>query len=448
VVSVYQGEVAAAQQLGQTQAVESTSQYQQQVNALSPSALAQFYSVTQQNPEWVQIPSLMQTIVADVPTSATQTSVSTSRAVSASPSAPATATLMAVIRHDKRRSATTSAPAILVGDTTPVGPFNPTSCDTTDYDEPIFVAQIVVDVSTAVYNGINPFASFDDSIPAGLAVAADVILTAAQIVHDVISYLQTLENDCDGNQTSGYIANIDNTTVATYNLLTTMGSSIGTILSGVQNIQTGLTTFQQTLTQALISDTQALQTQTGSDFQGLGTQMQTMQTALQSDAATIESLETTTGQQAVTGSTAVQTAISTDLAQILNETDSDAQGLTTLVTQGNQQIMNTVNSEAATAQAQYNTYLKLQIEQALAGFGPVVPELKFMLPVTQGGFLNSTPVGVQSVVTADLASMQTISPKTVKPAAITQLSAANAALAAKNYTLAFSDYAYAYQALA
>jgi len=32
-----------------------------------------------------------------------------------------------------------------------------------------------------------------------------------------------------------------------------------------------------------------------------------------------------------------------------------------------------LNAEAATAQGQYNQLLRLQIEQALAGFGPVVP---------------------------------------------------------------------------
>ncbi len=56
-------------------------------------------------------------------------------------------------------------------------------------------------------------------------------------------------------------------------------------------------------------------------------------------------------------------------------------------------------------------------------------------------------MSVQSVVTADLASMQAIKAP-IKPAAVIDLSAANTALTAGQYTTAFTAYAYAYQALA
>jgi hypothetical protein len=443
-VSVYQSELAAAQVLGQPQQFESVTQYQQQVNGFSDSELAAFYSVTQANPEWSQIPSLMQTIVSDTPTQATQSaSVRRPTSRSAAPSA----TLMAMVTRQSPGPEASMGTATLVGATTAINPYNPSGCDTTDYDASIFAAQIVIDVSNAVYNGFAAFASEDNIAAAVVADVAAVVLTAVQIVHDVLVYLQTLENDCNSNNQSGYLANIDNTTVATYNLLTTVGVSVATIQTGVQNIQTQLTSFQTSLQQALTNETQTLQATTGSDNQGTVTELLIIQTALSNDVTTVQSLETTTGQQVVAGTSSVQTALSTDLTQILDETDADAQGLTTLVTQGNQHILNTLNAEAATAQGQYNQLLRLQIEQALAGFGPVVPEVKFMLPVGQGGFLNSTPVSVQSVVTADLASMQAIKAP-IKPAAVIDLSAANTALTAGQYTTAFTAYAYAYQALA
>jgi hypothetical protein len=189
----------------------------------------------------------------------------------------------------------------------------------------------------------------------------------------------------------------------------------------------------------------------GSDTQSSSSELQIIQTALQQDVVTIQSLQTSVGlkefNEVDTDSSAIEASESSDLTQILNETDKDAAGLTTLVTQDNQQILNTLQSQGSTAQAQYNQLLKLQIEQALAGWGPVVPEVKFMLPASSGGFLNSTPVGVQSVVTADLQSMIAIGAK-VKATASTELSAANIALAAGKYTTAWADYAAAYQALA
>jgi hypothetical protein len=217
------------------------------------------------------------------------------------------------------------------------------------------------------------------------------------------------------------------------------------------NAQTGLTTLATTIEEAITSDTQTLQITIGSDTQGSSSELQVIQTALQQDATTIEALETSVGQKEINESdqdtSTTQTALSLDTTKILNDTNNDAQGLTTLVTTDNQQILNLIESEGATAQGQYNELLKLQIEQALAGWGPVVPELKFQLPSTQGGFLNSTPVGVQEVVTADLQSMIAVGAK-VKSTAPTELAAANTALAAGKYSLAWADYAAAYQALA
>jgi hypothetical protein len=441
VIAVYQAAATTAGNLGQGATIQPVSQYTQEIDALTPSQLAQFYSVTQSIPEWSQIPSLMETIDGTVPTTA-NLSASVHR------SHPTDAILTAMISRPARTGGVAAAgPAVLTGSTTPVAPFTPQQCDTTDYDVPIFAAQIVLDVSNALYDGSSAFASADNEVAAVIAVIAAVVVTAAAIVHDTLTYLQTLENDCDSNNQSNEIANIDNTTVAAYNLLTTIGSTTATVQTGVQNIQSTLTTFQTTLQQALTSDTQTLQATVGGDTQGTATELQVIQTALQQDSTTIQASETTTGQQVVAGTSTIQTALTADLSQILHETDADAAGLTTLITQGNQQILNAIQTQAASAQSQYNELLRLQIEQALAGWGPVVPEVKFMLPASEGGFLNSTPVGVQSVVTADLASIQAIGGKP-KPAAVTDLAAGNTALAAGQYQTAFSYFAGAYQALA
>src|SRR5580704_7427876 len=72
-VSYYQAELATVSSLGQGQNLQTVSQYQQSINSFTPTELAQFYSVTQAVPAWSQIPALMQTISATVPTPANQT---------------------------------------------------------------------------------------------------------------------------------------------------------------------------------------------------------------------------------------------------------------------------------------------------------------------------------------------------------------------------------------
>jgi hypothetical protein len=456
-VNIYQSEVSTAQALGQGSNLESVAQYQ---SSLTPDALAVLYHVTQQVPQWYQIPDLMQTIAGAVPDAGLTSFVK--------PAATAGRTSSVAAVLDSYRRPTHSAhgvkggAAILVG--TPVAPFSQATCPFDPPDAAIFAAQIVIDVLTAVFNAsvvfamgeVLGFSVMEEAIV--LAAITAIALGVVQIVHDVLVYLQTLANDCISANIAGQAANIDNTTVATYALLTSLAGAVVTLQTtenttqqDVLNAQSGLTTLATTIEQAISSDTQTLQITIGSDTQSSSSELQVIQTALQQDATTIEALETSVGQKEINESdqdtSTTQTALSLDTTKILNDTNNDAQGLTTLVTTDNQQILNLIESEGATAQGQYNELLKLQIEQALAGWGPVVPELKFQLPSTQGGFLNSTPVGVQEVVTADLQSMIAVGAK-VKSTAPTELAAANTALAAGKYSLAWADYAAAYQALA
>jgi hypothetical protein len=445
--NVYTQELATAQALGQTGGFETQAQFNSQVTALSSTSLAEIYTVTQQVPEWNQIPTLMQTIAADVPPTATQSSFR-----------------VATKASDGRGPKVTNA--ILTGDiltgfngTTEVSPFVPQSCPTAPPEAAIFAAQIVIDVANSAYNAfvalgsISALASDFAAIAAG-AIIGGVVLLVAQIVHDTLVYLQALANDCAAANLAGQVGNIDNTTVATYGVVASMMGLIetsqtteNTTEQDVLNLQTGLTTVQQTLVQALTSSTQTLQVTTGSDNQGSQTELQTIQSALQNDVTTIENLETSNGQQVVSGDTKIQTTISTNLSQIINETDTDAQGLTTLITQGNQQVINALQANFSTSQAQYEATLQIEIEQGLAGWGPVVPEVELMLPVSKGGLLNATPVGVQEVVTSDIAGLQKQG-VAIKAAAVTDLSQANAALAAGQWTVAWTDYELAYQASA
>ncbi|MGH9016615.1 MAG: hypothetical protein ACRDY1_02595, partial [Acidimicrobiales bacterium] len=344
VTAVYQSEVTTTAVLAPSQSVESVSTFTQQ---LTPSTLSALYAASQQDPQWTQIPSLMQTIAGYVPGSA---SLSAFRRVTA--------------------GARAKPRIILTGydGTTPVAPFAPANCPFDPPDAAIFAAQIVIDVSTSLYNFLNALATIQTgasnfgAIVAASVIAAGVLLVA-QIVHDTLAYLQQLANDCAAANLAGTIANIDNTTVATYGLVTSLATAVANVQStanttqiDVLNLQNGLTTFQTILQQALTSDSQTLQITAGSDTQSSAIEMQTIQTALQNDLTTIESLQTSTSvtvdSEIDKNSSSILSSLSADTTQILNATDSDAQGLTTLVTQGNQQIINALQSTFSAQQQQ------------------------------------------------------------------------------------------------
>ena len=445
VVAVYQAEFSTAQGIGETEDVLSVGQFAQEIDNLDTNDLAGLYYGIEQVPEWNQIPSLMQTIADGVPTP-------TAPAAFRSPakgSRPATHMVLAAAVFPPSSSA--GSRAVLTGS---AGPYQPQTCPSGPSDAAVFAATIVLDVAYGVYNAVS---ALDDAAAASVISAAAVLV--AQLVHDILAYEQLPAQECQQNNVSGYVANIDNTTVTTYGLIAELANTVvpelqgtdNTTLQDVENIQTELTVLQQTFESTLLGDTQTLQSTIGSDTEATLSELQTIQSALSTDVNCIEADETTVGQQVSAevdkDSAAVQTSLAGALSQILHETDADAQGLTTLVTQGDQQILNDINSQFSTAQQQYEENLKIGIEQALAGWGPVVPQVQYTLPVLDGGFLNSTPVGVQETVTSDLQVMQSLGVK-VKAAAVTDLAAANTALAAGQYLTAFADYAGAYQALA
>jgi hypothetical protein len=459
IVGVYQSVVATAQSLGQGQNLEPVAQYQQQVDSLDPNTLAAFYDATQQVPQWTQIPSVMQTVSADVPPGSTGPPATTSafRARSSPSAEGAHAVLMAATSPlDPTRAVLTGT-----GATTP-GPFTPADCGEYPPDAAVFALQIAVDVSSALFNVLVVLGTTDTFVSNfGAELSAFIVagVTAVlQVVHDTLAYLQLGWDECASGNIASQVGNIDNTTVFTYGLITNLGTAVATLQTtenttqqDVASAQTGLSSLATSIEEAMASDTQALQVSGGTDTQSTATELQTIQSALQSDLTTIEGAETTTGQtekaETDKGTSALQTSLSAALSQILNETDSDAQGVTTLVTQGDQQILNAVQSDFSAQQQQFDTTLQLEIEEGLAGWQPVVPEAQLMLPASVGGYLNSTPVGVQEVVTSDLQSLQSIG-VAVKPLAVTDLNQGDAAVTAGQWATAWNDFANSYRSFA
>ncbi|MGH9127716.1 MAG: hypothetical protein ACRDY2_01830 [Acidimicrobiales bacterium] len=97
------------------------------------------------------------------------------------------------------------------------------------------------------------------------------------------------------------------------------------------------------------------------------------------------------------------------------------------------------------AQKSLDQALYHSIEEALVGGTPTAI-VSYELPASLGGYLDSTTIGVQAIVTATLSSMQTAN-QSFSRAATTDLVKANRELAAKQYKAAFADYQTTYQLL-
>lgn len=228
-----------------------------------------------------------------------------------------------------------------------------------------------------------------------------------------------------------------------------MQTTSNTTQTEVTNLATQLTGFQTTIMQTIANDQTILQTDIGSVTQGLTSQLQTDITALNADATSlgsdVTSINSTIINQVNTDSSTIEAQLSGNLTQVLHEIDTEAQGLTNVVTQDNQQVLNAIQGNFTTQQSEYNANLTLEIQRALWGTSP--PQVQFMLPATMGGFLNSTPVGVQSVVTNALNALVALGAK-VSSTAGKDLTAANAALAQGKYLTAYADYLACYEAFA
>ncbi len=106
--------------------------------------------------------------------------------------------------------------------------------------------------------------------------------------------------------------------------------------------------------------------------------------------------------------------------------------------------VNTVNDQVGVLQQTADEQLVLGIEQALTAPLGSSPNVAYELPASLGGNLDSTPVGVQAVVTNDLKAAQAAG-LPVNAAATEFLAMADAALAAGNDQQAYADFQNAYQ---
>ena len=125
------------------------------------------------------------------------------------------------------------APPAAYVPSSPVGAYTPTSCppgapggpSVAPGDSAIFAAQLTTDVAANVAQDVPStitviIAGEGTSIPDPAKYIAEAIQLAGVITLDTLNYVQAVANDCDTANRDGFLANIDNTTVNVYDLLT------------------------------------------------------------------------------------------------------------------------------------------------------------------------------------------------------------------------------------
>jgi hypothetical protein len=170
---------------------------------------------------------------------------------------------------------------------------------------------------------------------------------------------------------------------------------------------------------------------------GLAQDVESLRKLAASDTATINQETDKTGA-------AVQSSITDSRTKLVQEIDQQTAALTALLAKNHQDVLDTLGSDFSTQQTQYQAGLKLSIENALADG---VTEIQFALPASRGGYLDSTPVGVQEVVTDDVQVAQELG-IAITPSAVRSLQQADTELTNKKYFAAYADYMKSYEALA
>jgi len=184
------------------------------------------------------------------------------------------------------------------------------------------------------------------------------------------------------------------------------------------------TTADQTLVQQLynnLSDSQ----------QAIFSQTQTLLT----NVAQLTALANSRTQTLLDKTAALKTYVAEQTTAILN----DVSGITTLVNANDSTIL----SDLTTVEADNNAELTLMIQDNLLT-NAQTNVASFELPVSAGGYLNASPVGVQSVVTQTFQAMKQAH-MTISADATTALSAADQFLNADQYKLAYLYFKLAYQ---
>jgi len=299
--AVYQGLVGALQALAQADpgALAGASQLPSpatvaaDVAGLDPVELDQLYRAVHRQPHWAAVVADVEqlTTAATSPTSAGggdgaaaaggSTVAGGGSTVAAGPAGPPAAAPAAVADHADVVVAGLGAFGLGVAEgsfpppepvgsfpaapaayqpTAPVGPFVPTACpvgapggpSVAPGDSAIFAAQLTTDVATNVAADVPStllvvIAGEGTSIPDPAKYIAEALALAGVITLDTFNYVQQVAADCDTANRDGFLANIDNTTVNVYDLLSLVQQTVDATENSVDTVSQQLDVLQQTM---------------------------------------------------------------------------------------------------------------------------------------------------------------------------------------------------------
>jgi hypothetical protein len=472
-VNVYQSVYDYDQDQGQAGSIQTPTQYKTQISQLSPDDLAVFYKVVSQQPEWFQIPAIIESISsagANSPVNASNRPQSGAKSkashATANDASGANSPVQFYVPNGKANNYSDSASGC--------------AWQQSEGDAAIFGLQIILDVATSVYNvstlnglegnGLGqPLASLTAAAAFAIGFVADGLLLVAQIAHDATVYESLKPAECQQNDALGYGANIDNTTVQTYNLMTNaiaglvqVQSTASTTDQDVQTVESELTSFQTSLGDAIAQNAQAIESALGSDSQGIISQLQTDNNALEQDSSTVQStlaqMQSTLGGQLgseISSDTApllttagLNSAVTTILGEIDGQAQTEVEDLTLGTSYDFNQLNDGINGVYTFESRTETEQLKLDIESILLSTSSAAPP-DFEVPGSDGGLLttpNTYNVSVADIVTTADAEVSA-SGVTIPTATTTVCADAKSDLSASNWQQAYFDFRTCYQDL-
>jgi len=252
---------------GLTPLPEPTS-FAKEVNGLSQQELDELYAATRQDPKWTTVVSSEQKAAAE------SASLSKSAGGSASTSATVTsrqgegrimtdAAVTSSFPPPSQPGSFPAAPTPYVP-SSPVAPYNPETCPTAAPGGPpdapgqaaIYAMALTVGIATDLAADVPAsivvsILGEGTSIPDPAKYILEAIQLAATITLDTFNYLEAVAAGCATQVEAGFLANIDNTTVNTFNMLTAIEATLSNVESSVDTIGANLGVLQQTLVDQL-----------------------------------------------------------------------------------------------------------------------------------------------------------------------------------------------------
>lgn len=261
---------------GETDQLESTTDFDQQVDGLSQASLSTIYTATADTPGFSQLPGTFKqadTVAAEAVRlyHLKRRQHAGTRGATGDEAPEAGAAKSIAHRMESRMERSLIAPSALTNfnPTVPVVLYGQPSCPDgapgINYGETsIFALQVAADIAAVAV----------EVIPGGLSIAfgnatipdiARIIVAAIQlgvlITHDTFAYLQAVSNDCNATFLANLAANTDNSAYQTYQQLTGVAGTANEIDTNLANlINQDTSQFRQQLT---LSIQQALSAATG-----------------------------------------------------------------------------------------------------------------------------------------------------------------------------------------